>query len=155
MAPRGLNPREYRSWSFTDRTFITAAAVSLLWHFFWFFSIKIIVSPPKKAERPRPELVSLGAVIDDAMFKTLVESKPELSQSFYRRPSDLSAAAELPTETTGRQQTGDVVSVPLGRRFLQSLKDLVSGSKSTPNLDLSEEERRKRLRLSGVLEESR
>ncbi len=148
MALRGSNPRDYRSWSFTDRTFVVAAAVSLLWHFFWFFSIRIVVSPPAKAEKPRPELVSLGAVIDDAMFKTLVESKPEISQSFYRRPSDLAAAAELPVETAERHAPGDVVSVPFGKKFLATLKNLVAGAKPSQAFDLTEEERRRRLRLS-------
>ena len=152
MAGYRSHPREYRSWSFTDRTFILAVAISLLWHFFWFFSVRIVVSTPKKTERPRPELVSLGPVIDDAMFKTLVDTKPELSQSFYRRPSDLAAAAELPAQSAGRHVAGEVVSVPFGKKFLETLKSLVGGIKTAPDFDLTEEEKKKRLRLSGNFE---
>lgn len=145
MAGRG----DYRSWSFRDRTFITAILVSLLWHFFWFFAIKIVVSTPRKVERPRPELVSLGPVVDDTIFKTLVDSRAQYTQSFYRRPADLAAAAELAPEPVTRTETGDVVSVPLGRKFLERLRYLVGGSKPEPDFGLSEEERKRRLRLPG------
>lgn len=159
MAGRSRNLREYRSWSFWDRTFFVGLAFSLLWHFFWFFSIKIVVSPPKKAEKPRPYLVSLGPVMDDAIFKTLVESRPELSQSFYRRPSDFLAAAELPIETIPRQMKGDVVSVPFGKKFIASLREVVGGVKAAPDFEWAEdaalslpgeteEEKEKRLRLA-------
>ena len=147
MAGYHSNSREYRSWSFKDRTFVLAAAASLLWHFFWFFSVRIVVSTPRKAERPRFELVSLGPVMDDAMFNTLVETRPELSESFYRRPSDLAVAAELPAQTAGRHVAGEVVSVPFGKKFLETLKSLVGGVKAAPDFDLTEEEKKKRLAL--------
>jgi len=140
--------REYRSWWFWDRTFLAAVSLSLLWHFFWFFSITITVSAHRKTEKPRPYLVSLGPVMDDDILKTLVNTKSELSQSFYRRSSDLAAAAELPLDTGGRHSAGDVVSVPFGKKFLETLKGIVDGVKASPDFDLTEEERKKRLRLS-------
>ena len=152
MPRRTFSGREYRSWSFWDRSFIVAVGLSILWHFFWFFSIKIVVSTPKKPERPRPYLVSLGPVMGDTIFKTLVETKPELSQSFYRRPSDLAAATELPAAPPERHAAGDVVSVPFGRKFLETIKGLVGGTKPVPDFDLSEEEKKKRLRLSKAFE---
>ena len=152
------NLREYRSWSFWDRTFLAGLALSLLWHFFWFFSIRIVVSPPKYKDKPRPHLVSLGPVMDDAIFKTLVETRPELTQSFYRRPSDFIAAAELPAEAVPYHVTGNVVSVPFGKKFMASLKEIVGGIKSSPDFwadagalsfpGETEEERKKRLRLA-------
>lgn len=135
---------QYRGWTFRDRSFILAAALSLLWHFFWFFSIRIVVTSPAKIEKTRPDLVSWGPVMDDAIFKTLIESKPEMSQSFYRRPSDLAAAADLPVETSPRHEAGEVVSVPMGKKFLESLRGFVGGVKQTPDFELSEEEKRKR-----------
>jgi len=156
--------RDYRGWSFWSRSFLIGLALSLLWHFFWFFSIKIVVSTPRKMEHPRPYLVSLGPVIDDAIFKTLVESRPEISESFYRRPSDFSAAADLPVETIPRQATGDVVSVPFGKKFMESLKGIVGGIKASPDFPWAEgtplnfpgeteEARKKRLRLAQGAEE--
>ena len=153
MARYPLYGREYRSWHFRDRTFIVAVLLSLLWHFFWFFSIRIVVSAPQKAERSRPELVSLGPVIDDALFKTLVDTKSEASESFYRRPSDLAAAAELPAETAAPHEAGEVVSVPFGKKFFETLRHLVAGAKPVSGFDLPEEERKKRLRLSKSFEE--
>ncbi len=140
--------RQYRSWSLiTDRAFVLALTISLLWHFFWFFSVRIVVSTPRKAEKVRPELISLRPVIDDAMFKTLVDTKPELTQSFYRRPADFAAASELPPQASERYAPGEIVSVPFGKKFLQTLKSFVGGSKPSPDFGLTEEEKKKRLLL--------
>ena len=150
--------RDYRSWSFWNRSFVIGLLFSLLWHFFWFFSLKIVVSAPRKMEKPRPYLVSLGPVMDDAIFKTIVESRPELSQSFYRRPSDFAAATDLPAETVGRHEVGDVVSVPFSKRFFDSLKEIVGGVKASPDFEWTpanfspppaetEDEKKKRLHL--------
>ena len=141
------------------RSLAVGAAVSILWHFFWFFSFKIVVVTPRKAEKPRPYLVSLGPVMDDAIFKTLVDSRPELTQSFYRRSSDFSAAADLPPQTVQKHVSGEVVSVPFGKKFAQSLREIVGGVKTSPDFEWAkdaalalpgetEEERRKRLHLS-------
>ena len=156
----GHNVRDHRSGSFWDRTFLVGLAVSLLWHFFWFFSIRVVVSTPKKTEKPRPYLVSLGPVMDDAIFKTLVEAKPEFSKSFYRRPTDFSAAVDLPALPASRYEAGSVVSVPFGRKFVNSLKEIVGGIKTSPDFEWtqgvpllpvpgeSEEERKRRLGLT-------
>lgn len=127
---------DYRSWSFADRPFLFAFLVSFLWHLFWFFSVTIVVVPPKKAPRVQPVIVSLGPVLSDAIFKTLVESRPEISKAFYRQPADFSSATEAPVQTTERYSPGDVVSVPQGKRFLGALKVLVSGSKASPEAGL-------------------
>jgi hypothetical protein len=123
---------EYRSWSFMDRSFLFGVAVSVLWHLFWFFSVTIVVTPPARRAMVSPRIVSLGPVLDDAMFKTLVESRPEISRAFYRQPADFETATEVPAETIERYSPGDVVSVPFGKRFSTSLKELVSGAKTTP-----------------------
>ena len=135
---------DYRSWSFADRPFVFAVAVSLLWHLFWFLTITIVVVPPRKAPRTQPLIVSLGPVLNDAIFKTLVESRPEISKAFYRQPADIASATEAPVETVPRYDPGDVISVPQGRRFIGSMKELVSGTKAAPEAGLptliSEEE---------------
>ena len=142
------------------RFFALGLAASVLWHFFWFFSLKIVVATPRKTERPRPYLVSLGPVMDDAIFKTLVETRPELSQSFYRRPADFSTAVDLPAPPAPHYEAGSVVSVPFGRKFINSLKGIVSGIKASPDFEWtqgvpllpvpgeSEEERKRRLGLA-------
>ncbi len=130
--------REYQSWTFRDRSFIWALAVSVLWHCFWFFSVTIVVSPPRKQEKNRPKMVSLGPVLNDRIFKTLVETKPQFSQTFYRQPSDLLKPMEVPTRTIERHAPGDVVSLPEGKNFFNSLKALIGGSKSSPDYEFAE-----------------
>ena len=132
MAPAN----DYRSWSFADRPFLFAVVVSLLWHLFWFFSLTIVVAPPRKSPRVQPTIVALGPVLSDAIFKTLVESRPEISKAFYRQPADFSSATEAPVETVPRYAPGDVVSVPQGKKFMGSMKASVSGTKSSPDAGL-------------------
>ena len=137
--------REYESWSFTDRSFLFAVLVSVLWHLFWFFSVTIVVAPPRKMPHAMPNIVSLGPVLDDAIFKTLVETRPEISKAFYRQTADFSTSTEVPAETVERYASGDVVSVPRGKKFTETLKDAVSGEKAEPDglsqlLDAGKEE---------------
>ena len=127
---------DYRSWSFTDRPFLFAVVVSLLWHLFWFFSLTIVVAPPRKTPHVQPTIVALGPVLSDAIFKTLVESRPEISKAFYRQPADFSSATEAPMETVPRYSPGDVVSVPQGKKFAGSMKELISGVKVSPEAGL-------------------
>ena len=124
---------DYRSWSFTDRSFAFAFLVSLLWHLFWFFSVTIVVASPKKTPGAQPKIVSLGPVLNDAIFKTLVESRPEISRAFYRPPADFSSATQAPVEVIERYAPGDVVSVPLGKKFMNTVKDLLGGQKVSPD----------------------
>ena len=130
-----MNPADYRSWSFTDRSFLFAVLVSVLWHLFWFFSVTIVVTTPARQPMVPPKIVSLGPVLDDAIFKTLVESRPEISKAFYRPPANFSSATEVPAETVERYAPGEVVSVPFGKKFFTSLKDAVNGDKAVPEDD--------------------
>jgi len=130
--------KDYESWSFIDRSFLFALTVSLLWHFFWFFSVQIVVGPARRGEKIKPKIVSLGPVLDDAIFKTLVETKPQLSETFYRHLSDFSAPMELQVKTIERRSPGEVVSVPYGKRFLNAMRDLLSGSKASPEYEFTE-----------------
>ncbi len=119
---------DYRSWSW-DKSFSFALAVSVLWHLFWFFAVTIVVTTPKQKPQMQPQIVSLGPVLDDAIFKTLLESRPEISKAFYRQPGDFSTATDLPDPSSERYASGDVVSVSFGRKFFSTIKDLVGGSK--------------------------
>ena len=124
--------KDYESWHFRDRSFAWALAISLLWHFFWFFSITITVSPKKLSPRARPRIVSLGPVLDDAIFRALVQNKPQLSQTFYRHLSDYPALEDLKVRTIERHASGDVVSLPFGKRFINSLRGIIGGDKAEP-----------------------
>ncbi len=137
--------KDYESWSFRDRSFLFAVTVSLLWHFFWFFSVQIVVGPARRGEKIKPKIVSLGPVLGDAIFKTLVETKPQLSETFYRHLSDFSAPMELQVKTIERRlpageagSPGEVVSVPYGKRFLNAVRDLLGGSKASPDYEFTE-----------------
>ena len=121
---------DYRSWNFTDRSFLFAVLVSVLWHLLWFFAITIVVTPPKQRPHPQPKVVVLGPVLDDAIFRTLVEARPEISKAFYRPPADFNTATSVPAQTIERYAPGDVISVPSGKRFFEPLKDEIGGTKA-------------------------
>ena len=127
--------RSYEGWSFRDRSFVFALFLSVAWHCFWFFSVTITVNPLERHFKPKPGIVSLGPVLDDAIFRTLAATKPQLSQTFYRRLSDFSPAVELKTQPLERHSPGDIVSVPFGRKFFSPLKELVSGDKASPEYE--------------------
>ncbi len=130
--------KDYDTWSFRDRSFALALLLSILWHLFWFLSISITVSPFKKKDHARPVIVSLGPVIDDTLMRTLIEAKTEPSEAFYRQLSDFTASAtDLEVKTIERHSPGDVVSVPLGNKFLTSLRGLVGGKKSSPTYEFT------------------
>lgn len=155
MAKGSSNP----GWSFPlrDKTFQTALAFSLLWHLFWFFSVNIKVSPDKKLFKARPHIVSLGPVLDDSILRTLVETRPEISQTLYRRLSDFSAPTEIAPKTVERYSAGDVVSLPAANQ-LSVMREAMGGQKNAPVYELNsrlrlkykddeetEEERKRRL----------
>lgn len=124
---------DYRSWNFTDRSFLFAVLVSILWHLLWFFAVTIVVTPPAKKPLGQPRVVVLGAVLDDAIFRTLVESRPEISKAFYRPPDEFNDALGVPAQAVERYAPGDVVSVPAGRQFFESLKEEIDGEKASPD----------------------
>ncbi len=125
--------REYRSWSFTDRQFLFAAAVSVLWHLFWFFAVTIVVTPAPLKKPAHTALVSLGPVLDDTLIRTLVESRPEYSKAFYRELSEFESATELPARTVERRESGDITSLPFSEKTAEHLRQLLSGDKASPD----------------------
>ena len=127
--------KEYDTWSFRNRSFMLGMAVSLVWHFFWFFAVIIVISPAKKKVPVMPKVISLGRVLDDTIFRTLVETRPQLSETFYRQPSDFSELLQPKAQAIERHSPGDVVSVPFGKKFLNSLRVLVSGGKMSPDYE--------------------
>ena len=121
---------EYRTWSFFNRSFLFAVLVSVLWHLFWFFSVSIVVTPPKKPFLAQTTTVALGPVLDDAIFKTLIDTRPEISKAFYRQPGDFVGATDIPPQSVERYAPGEVVSIPSGKKFSASLRERVSGTKA-------------------------
>lgn len=117
---------------FQNKTFMTALGLSILWHAFWFFSLTISVNPNKKIIKSRPKIVSLGPVLDDKIFRTLIENKPELSTTFYRRLADFSSPVEIQTKTAERYTPGSVVSLPFGKKSWNRVRGLIAGSKVSP-----------------------
>ncbi len=129
--------RGYEGWSFRDRSFHWAIGASVLWHLFWFYSIQIDVSP-RKVKRPvSPVIISMGAVLDDTIFRTLVETKPAFSEAFYRRISDFEDPVDVEVAKMQRYSSGDVVSVPFGQKVMNSLRELVGGNKIFPDYEFT------------------
>lgn len=125
-------------WSFANRPFLGAFGVSVLWHLFWFFSITIVVSPPRKIDKAKPALVSLGPVLEDSIFRSIVENRIETTPAYYRPRLSGSPATELPVESAERRLPGDVVSVPFGSKAQNALEGLVSGRKAVPDFDVAD-----------------
>ena len=123
-------------WSFTNKLFLKAVGYSLLWHFFWFFSVTITISPNSRRDKAHPKVVSLGQVLDDTIFRTLVENKPQLSETFYRRLSDFSAPMELQVKTMEKQSPGQVVGLPYRQKFWESMRHIIGGEKTSPEYEL-------------------
>ncbi len=99
--------------------------------------VTIEVNPHHAASKPRPTIVSLGPVLEDSFFRVLIETKPELSETFYRRLSDFSSALDVPAAAPPRYGPGDVVSMP-DRRFGSSLRGMLSGEKQVPVHEFTE-----------------
>ena len=129
---RKVGVNNYEGWSFRERSFAAALGLSILWHAFWFFSITISLNPHKMLAKPRPKIVSLGSVLDDKMFRVLIETKPEYSQTFYRRLSDFSSPVEIQAKTVERYSRGSVVSMPFGKKTWNAIRGLIGGTKASP-----------------------
>lgn len=129
--------RNYEGWSFSDRPVVIALGISFLWHFFWFFTVTINVDPQSRFEKARPKVVSLGPVIDDTFFRSLVQTKPQISETFYRHLSDFSAPLEPPAQAVERRSPGDVVSVPLSKRVGSLMRSILGGEKTVPDEDFA------------------
>ncbi|MGH7198568.1 MAG: TonB family protein [Candidatus Omnitrophota bacterium] len=129
--------RGYEGWSFRDRPVVIALAISFLWHFFWFFSVTITVNPNIRFEKARPKVVSLGSVIDDTFFRALVQTKPQISETFYRHLSDFSAPLEPEAQTMERRSPGDVVSIPFSERVGALMRSILGGEKTAPDEDFA------------------
>ena len=134
-------------WSFRDRSFLWALGASLLWHFFWFFSIQVTVTPSRSFVKAKPNVVALGPVLDDTIFKTLVQTRPQASEAFYRRLSDFSSAIEPPIKTEPRAEPGQVVSLPFGTKMNQAIHQLLGGDKLVPNVEFTRHVKRRLHRL--------
>ena len=73
--------------------------------------------------------------MDDDILRTLVDTRTESSQSFYRRPSDFSPAENLPNQKVETFVSGDVVSLPEGERVSSGLRQSLDGPKDSPEFD--------------------
>lgn len=104
--------RHYEGWRLTDRSFTTAVVLSVLWHLFWFFTITVNVNPMKRYAHMRPKMVAFGPVMEDTIFRTLAQNKPQNTQTFYRRMSDFETYTASQVKMLGAGETGRVVSLP-------------------------------------------
>ncbi len=100
--------------SLRNRGFQIAIACSLSWHAFWLFAVTADFTPAEPARKPM-RIYFLGPVLTDDSFNMLVAGKPELSATHYLAAEESVAQnLEPPLENLGRQQPGDLVSVPSG-----------------------------------------
>lgn len=107
--------------------------------------------PSRSFVKAKPQVVALGPVLDDTIFKMLVETRPKISETFYRRLSDFSSAIEPPIKTAPHYEPGQVVSLPFGSKMSQMIHDLLGGEKLVPGTEFR---RRMKKRLHRLLDHS-
>lgn len=119
----------YEGWSFSDKSFAVALSLSIAWHLFWFSLVTIGVTPEKGVHRPGSKIVFLGSVLDDKIFRVLMQSKPDLPQGMSRKLSEFTAPIDIGTRTIERVAPGSVVSLPLGKRSKTTARLIITGAK--------------------------
>lgn len=131
--------RGYEGWSFSDKSFAVALGLSLVWHLFWFSLVTVSMNPEKRLIKPRSRIVFLGPVLDEKIFRVLVESKPELSKALPRKFSEMPMPAESQIRTAERYTRGSVVNLPLEKRSWAAVNGLIGGTKAVPERDIKRE----------------
>ncbi len=127
----------YEGWSFSDKSFATALGLSVVWHLCWFSLITVGMNPDKKIVKQKAKIVFLGPVLNNNIFRTLVETKPELSKTVTRKLSEFSGLANIQTKTMERYSRNSVVSLPLGEKSSQAVRGLILGVKAAPDREPS------------------
>ena len=122
----------YEGWSFSDKSFAMALGLSLVWHLFWFSMVTVSTNLEKRPVKPRSRIVFLGPVLDEKIFRTLVESKPELSKALPRKFSEFSEPVDTQIKTAERYNRGSVLNLPLEKRSLEAVNGLIGGTKTAP-----------------------
>ena len=122
----------YEGWSFGDKLFAVALGLSIIWHLFWFSLVTVGMNPEKKIGKPKAKIVFLGPVLNDKIFRALVEKKPEFSKTFYQRLTDLASPIDIHTRTMERYSPSSVLSLPLGKKTSNTVRDLLGGVKASP-----------------------
>jgi len=122
----------YEGGSFSDKSFAAALSLSLVWHLFWFSLVTVGMNPEKKLLKPRSRIVFLGSVLDEKIFRTLLENRLELSKGLPRKFSELSEPADAQIKTAQRQGRGSVVTLPLEKKSRAVVGSLIEGTKALP-----------------------
>ena len=78
----------------------------------------------------------VGPVLDEKIFRALVEKEPELSGALPRKFSERSLPADIQTKTAERYSRSSVVSLPLEKRSREEVNGFIGGTKATPPQDL-------------------
>ena len=118
-----------------NRGFQYAIAITMLWHFFWFFAVTIDVKTPAAKSRQDFRVHFVGPVLSDDAFNMIVALKPELSQTRYHIPEDFTQNLEPATGSLDRRSPGDLVSVPMGRTTWSALRGTIQGEKPYADTD--------------------
>ena len=123
----------YEGWSFRDKSFLIALGLSVIWHLLWFFLVTVSLNPDRSLSKPKAKIVFLGSVLNDTIFRTLVETKPELSHVVTRKLSEYTALVDVRSKTIDRYSRGSVVSLPLGEKSENVVRGLIRGTKMVPD----------------------
>ncbi len=123
---------------FYNRGYRYAVILSLLWHLFWLFFIRVDVDIASKVAKRNMKIYFVGSVLSDDTFNMLLETKPELSQSIYKPTDEMRQSLEPSTGAMMRRMPGDLVSVSVGRNTWNSLNGISRDDKLYTNRDLYE-----------------
>jgi hypothetical protein len=116
-----------------NRGLQVAIVGSFLWHFFWMFVVTVPFQLDGLEKKTHPRIYFLGPVLTDESFNLIVESKPELSQTYYEALERGQGDFEPEIESLERQSPGDMVSIPLGRTTWNTLKGMFHDDKKGPS----------------------
>ncbi|MFT5206942.1 MAG: hypothetical protein ACI9CF_000685 [Candidatus Omnitrophota bacterium] len=121
---------------FHNRGYRYAVILSLLWHLFWLFFIRVDVDIASKSAKRNMKIYFVGSVLSDDAFNMILKTKPELSQSIYKPTEEMRQSLEPSTGAMMRRMPGDLVSVSVGRNTWNALNGISRDDRLYANRDL-------------------
>lgn len=113
-------------WYLKDKNYQLGILLSIVWHIFWLFVIRVDERADLSSLKHRPQIYFLGPSLSDDAFNMILESRPELSETYYRGHASVRDLLSPPQEVLERPDPGDLISVPSGRLVWTSAQGSVS-----------------------------
>ncbi len=119
-----------------------ALVVSLVWHLFWLFSVKISVSAPAVPARPESAVSFVGAILEEGPVSPATGSDVSVQDDSMARLRDLAAGPEAGVDRSVPGGTGKLANVSdpdiLKEIEAKSSADAAIGAKQMPEKPFDE-----------------